>query len=226
MLCHWAAWGPRARPPRTPAVSACTRDCVKDPYPHPLPTLPIRRRSYRSRATSRCSSSARSSACRSRRSRTSSSSSSPRPSSTCSTPCPSELGFDGQPAWWPIPLLALSGLARRPRRSATSRERRPQAGRGLQDRAEPCARSSFPGIILAAFATLSLGVVLGPEAPLIAIGSGMGVLAVHLIKRDAPAMASVVIGAAGQLRRDRHPARLAARRRVPADGGRSGSAAR
>ena len=53
------------------------------------------------------------------------------------------------------------------------------------------------GIVAAAFATLSLGVVLGPEAPLIAIGSGLGVLAVHLFKRDAPAMAAVVIGAAG-----------------------------
>ena len=45
------------------------------------------------------------------------------------------------------------------------------------------------GIAAASFATLSLGVVLGPEAPLIAIGSGMGVLAVHLFKRDAPATA-------------------------------------
>ena len=53
------------------------------------------------------------------------------------------------------------------------------------------------GIVAAAFATLSLGVVLGPEAPLIAIGSGLGVLAVHLVKRDAPPMAAVVIGAAG-----------------------------
>ncbi len=50
---------------------------------------------------------------------------------------------------------------------------------------------------MAAFATLSLGVVLGPEAPLIAIGSGLGVLAVHLVKRDAPPMATVVIAAAG-----------------------------
>ena len=50
--------------------------------------------------------------------------------------------------------------------------------------ASPADRA--PGIILAAFATLSLGVVLGPEAPLIAIGSGLGVLAVQLIKRDAP----------------------------------------
>ncbi len=55
----------------------------------------------------------------------------------------------------------------------------------------------LPGIALAAFFTLSLGVVLGPEAPLIAIGSGMGVLAVRLIKRDAPAMATMVIGGAG-----------------------------
>ena len=43
----------------------------------------------------------------------------------------------------------------------------------------------LPGIIIAAFATLSFGAVLGPEAPLIAIGSGMGVLAVHL-RRNAP----------------------------------------
>lgn len=39
--------------------------------------------------------------------------------------------------------------------------------------------------------------MLGPEAPLIAIGSGLGVLAVHLVKKDAPPMAAVVIGAAG-----------------------------
>ena len=39
--------------------------------------------------------------------------------------------------------------------------------------------------------------VLGPEAPLIAIGSGLGVLAIHLVKNDAPPMAAVVIGAAG-----------------------------
>ena len=53
----------------------------------------------------------------------------------------------------------------------------------------PVQPIELPGIILASFATLSLGVVLGPEAPLIAIGSGMGVLAVHLIKRDQIARA-------------------------------------
>ena len=63
--------------------------------------------------------------------------------------------------------------------------------------AGPVAPIDLPLIIIASFLTLSLGVVLGPEAPLIAIGSGLGVLAIHLAKRDAPEMAAVVIGAAG-----------------------------
>ena len=55
----------------------------------------------------------------------------------------------------------------------------------------------LPGIVFASLATLCFGVVLGPEAPLIAIGSGLGVLAVRLVKKDAPAQAIAVIGAAG-----------------------------
>ena len=61
----------------------------------------------------------------------------------------------------------------------------------------PVAPIELPGIIIASFATLSLGVVLGPEAPLIAIGSGPACSPIHLLKRDAPEMAVVVIGAAG-----------------------------
>jgi len=52
-------------------------------------------------------------------------------------------------------------------------------------------------VILAALATLAFGAVLGPEAPLIAIGSGLGVLAVRLAARDAPPQASIVIATAG-----------------------------
>ena len=57
--------------------------------------------------------------------------------------------------------------------------------------------SELPGVVLAAFATLALGAVLGPEAPLIAIGGGLGAWAVHLAKKDAPAQAVIVIGTAG-----------------------------
>ncbi len=147
-------------------------------------------------ATWSCSFSARSSGSRSRRSPISSSRPWARPRSTCSTTLPGELGFDGQPSWWPIPLAG----AQRPPRRLTIRYlpgtagHKPAEGFKTGGAVQPI---ELPGIILAAFATLSLGVVLGPEAPLIAIGSGMGVLAVHLIKRDAPEMASVVIGAAG-----------------------------
>ena len=109
---------------------------------------------------------------------------------------PGELGFDSQPSWWPIPLLALSGLlvSLTIRYLPGTAGHKPAEGFKTSGAVQPI---ELPGIILAAFATLSLGVVLGPEAPLIAIGSGMGVLAVHLIKRDAPEMATVVIGAAG-----------------------------
>ncbi len=109
---------------------------------------------------------------------------------------PGDLGFDSQPSWWPIPLLALSGLlvALTIRYLPGTAGHKPAEGFKTAGPVQPI---DLPGIILASFATLSLGVVLGPEAPLIAIGSGMGVLAVHLIKRDAPEMASVVIGAAG-----------------------------
>ena len=39
--------------------------------------------------------------------------------------------------------------------------------------------------------------VLGPEAPVIALGGGLGVLAVRLVKRDAPARTQTVVAAAG-----------------------------
>ena len=109
---------------------------------------------------------------------------------------PGQLGFGSQPSWWSIPFLALSGLlvALAIRYLPGTAGHKPAEGLKTSGAVQPI---ELPGIIIAAFATLSLGVVLGPEAPLIAIGSGLGVLAVHLIKRDAPEMASVVIGAAG-----------------------------
>ncbi|MGI8937613.1 MAG: chloride channel protein [Iamia sp.] len=112
------------------------------------------------------------------------------------TTLPTDLGFDAQPSWWSIGPLALSGLlvALTIRFLPGSAGHKPAEGFKTGGPVPPI---ELPGIFLASFATLSLGVVLGPEAPLIAIGSGMGVLAVHLIKRDAPEQASVVVGAAG-----------------------------
>jgi H+/Cl- antiporter ClcA len=45
--------------------------------------------------------------------------------------------------------------------------------------------------------SLGLGAVVGPEAPLIALGGGIAALVVRLVKRDANAQALAVVGGAG-----------------------------
>ena len=61
----------------------------------------------------------------------------------------------------------------------------------------PPAPAELPGILLAALAGLGLGVVVGPEAPLIALGAGLGVCAVRLSRRDVPARAQAMVAASG-----------------------------
>lgn len=112
------------------------------------------------------------------------------------TTLPDDLGLDGPPGWWPIAPLVLSGLLVALVITYLPGEAGHKPAEGFKS-GGPVPPIELPGILLAAFATLSLGVVLGPEAPLIAIGSGMGVLAVHLLKHDAPEMAAAVIAGAG-----------------------------
>ncbi|WP_042365655.1 chloride channel protein [Streptacidiphilus neutrinimicus] len=112
------------------------------------------------------------------------------------TTLPKDLGFAGEPAWWPLLPLALSGfvVALSIRHLPGTSGHKPAEGFKTGSRVEP---ADLYGILLASLATLCLGAVLGPEAPLIALGGGLGTLAVHLLKRDAPATATAVIGAAG-----------------------------
>jgi len=112
------------------------------------------------------------------------------------TDLPKELGFDSVPVWWPLPVLAAGGLL-------TALSIRYLPGPGGHSPADPFKAGGvtrpieLPGVFLAALATLSFGAVLGPEAPLIAVGSGLGLLAVRLAARDAPDTAGAVIAAAG-----------------------------
>ena len=112
------------------------------------------------------------------------------------TDLPEGLGFDTPPTWWPLPVLALAGLL-----VALAIIHLPGIGGHSPADGFKAAGAvppvELPGIFLAALATLSFGVVLGPEAPLILIGSGLGVLAVRLAARDAPDRAAAVIAAAG-----------------------------
>jgi chloride channel protein, CIC family len=111
------------------------------------------------------------------------------------TDLPSGLGLDPVPTWWPLPICTLAGLP-----VAFAIARLPGNGghvpaHGLQvGSTQP---NMVPGIALAALATLGLGLVLGPEAPLIAIGTGVAVFTVQLAKRDAPPQLLLVLGAAG-----------------------------
>jgi len=112
------------------------------------------------------------------------------------TDLPDTLGFDSAPVWWPLPLLALSGLL-----AALAIRYLP--GTGGHSPADgfhtsgPLPPVQLPGVLFAALATLAFGAVLGPEAPLILMGSGLGVLAVQLAKRDAPPTAAAVMSATG-----------------------------
>jgi H+/Cl- antiporter ClcA len=112
------------------------------------------------------------------------------------TSLPQALGFDGMPLWWPLPLLTLAGLL-------VGLTIRSLPGRGGHSPADGfkaggvASPAELPGIALAALATLSLGAVLGPEAPLIALGGGLAAWVVGLGGRPRPPQATAVVGAAG-----------------------------
>ncbi len=112
------------------------------------------------------------------------------------TTLPEALGFDTPPVWWPLPVLVVAGLGvgLTIRYLPGGGGHEPSGGLSVNGVAAPQA---LPGIALAAFFSLALGAVVGPEAPLIALGGGLAAWMVHLVKKDAPEQATVVIGAAG-----------------------------
>ena len=105
------------------------------------------------------------------------------------------MGFDTAPWWWPLPVLGIAGLV-----IAFAIVRLPGHGGhipadGLQAGA-PTTPTQLPGVVLAALASIGLGLVLGPEAPLIGLGTGLALLAVGLSKKDVPDQAKMVLAAA------------------------------
>jgi chloride channel protein, CIC family len=113
------------------------------------------------------------------------------------THLPHAFGYEnGAPKWWPLPILAIGALI-----VALAIARLP--GEGGHIPAEglsaggPSGPSVLPGVILAGVATIGFGLVLGPEAPLIAIGAGVAALTIGLARRDTPPQALMVVAAAG-----------------------------
>lgn len=112
------------------------------------------------------------------------------------TDLPTSLGFDGTPPWWPLPLLAVGGLL-----TALTIKYLPGHG-GHEPTAGfkaggPPTPIELPGIFLAALATLCFAAVLGPEAPLLALGGGLGSRRSADGQTEPPEQASAVLGAAG-----------------------------
>lgn len=112
------------------------------------------------------------------------------------TDLPTSLGFHGEPVWWPLPVLAVAGGL-----VALSVQYLPgngghQPAEGLKT-AGVATWAELPGILCAALASLGLGAVIGPEAPLIALGGGLAALSVRAVKRDADTRTTAVVGAAG-----------------------------
>jgi H+/Cl- antiporter ClcA len=111
------------------------------------------------------------------------------------------LGYHGgaAPAWFYVAVLGLAGLL-----AAVAITRLPGNGghvpaKGLKVGGAPVEPLELPGVVLAALATISFGLVLGPEAPLIALGAGLGVLAIRSLRRDVPLEAQAVMAAAGSV---------------------------
>jgi len=99
-----------------------------------------------------------------------------------------------EPPWWyvlAIPTLAgvvVAGAIRLPGAAGHP----PLDGLGL----DPPHPLHLPGILVAALATLAGGIVLGPEAPLVALGLVLGAAAAHLLHvPEAEGKALVLAGA-------------------------------
>jgi H+/Cl- antiporter ClcA len=113
------------------------------------------------------------------------------------TSLPHALGFGGEPSWWPIAPLMVAGLL-----VALTIQYLPGTGGhspadGLNAKGGAPSPAQLPGVILAALATLGLGAVLGPEAPLIALGGGLAICVVRLGRRPVPASTEALVASAG-----------------------------
>ncbi|WP_338118085.1 chloride channel protein [Streptomyces coryli] len=108
---------------------------------------------------------------------------------------PAALGYDRAPWWWPLPTLLLAGLILAPvvTRLPGGGGHVPVHGLG----GPPVKPVALPGVIIAALATLPLGVVLGPEAPLMALGSGLALLFLQWVKAADRPETTLLFGTAG-----------------------------
>lgn len=111
------------------------------------------------------------------------------------TTAPTDLGYDMAPWWWPIPwmmlgaMLVAAAISTFPGRGGHI----PAHGTG----GGPTPPEYVPGVFLAAMASLPFGAVLGPEAPLIAMGMGLAISLSRVVRLSPGGRIEALIGTAG-----------------------------
>jgi H+/Cl- antiporter ClcA len=110
---------------------------------------------------------------------------------------PHAFGYSSEPRWWPLPVLPIAAFI-----TAFAIEKLPGRGghipaNGLATGGPPPTIPDLSSVLLAAFATIGMGLVLGPEAPLIALGSGLGAFFIRRARKDAQPQVITLVAAAG-----------------------------
>jgi H+/Cl- antiporter ClcA len=109
---------------------------------------------------------------------------------------PTACGFATAPVWWPVPVLAVGGLLAGAATGYLPGRGGHSPADGFQTGAPP-KPVELPGVLLAALASLCFGAVVGPEGPLIALGSGLAALVLRVRNQVPTDMELAVVGAAG-----------------------------
>ena len=111
---------------------------------------------------------------------------------------PSAFGYaHGPPLWWSLPVLAIAGLIVAPAIALLPGAGGHLPAEGLKVGGGTPQPVTLPGVMLAGLASIGLGTVVGPEAPLIALGAGLAVATVGLARRPVPDQTLMVVAAAG-----------------------------
>ena len=112
------------------------------------------------------------------------------------TTIPAHLASGMIQTWWPVIPLTLAGLivglivSRMPGRGGE------MPIKGLQPSGTPVA-AYLPGVALAAMASIGLGAVIGPEAPLIALGGGLAYLIITWLRPHIEKQPAAIVTGSG-----------------------------
>jgi H+/Cl- antiporter ClcA len=108
---------------------------------------------------------------------------------------PHDAGWADPPWWWALPMAVVPavGVTLVVRHLPGQGGHVPADGLQLGD----ASKAAVPGVVLAAACALPWGVVLGPEAPLIALGGGLSLLFRDLARAPATRGSNQMMAAAG-----------------------------